>query len=165
MDQEEAWGQTALRDALAHAAGVLADSRPGRKALVLVSDGVDNASKMNAFTAIRMARRVQVPLYALSMTGLPPDLQARAPGRHRGRSFLEVMAAVSRETGGVAFPVFDSVDVEKAVDAIQDRLRHQYLLGYHPADGVTEAGYRRIEVVAAEGRHQVLTRPGYFATP
>ncbi len=165
LDGEEAWGRTALRDALAHASGVLADSRPGRKALVLVTDGVDNASEMTAFAAIRLAREVRVPIYALGLTGLPEKLRRRASPSGDGRTFLEILAQVSEETGGASFPVFDIADVKAAVDQVQGLLRTQYVLGYNPAQDVEAAGYRRIQVVAGEGRFQVHTRSGYYAKP
>lgn len=165
LDSEEAWGRTALRDALAHASGVLADSRPGRKALVLVTDGVDNASEMTAFAAIRLAREVRVPIYTLGLTGLPEKVRRRASPSGGGRSFLEMLAQVSRETGGSSFAVFDIADVKAAVNQVQERLRTQYVLGYSPAPDVEEAGYRRIQVVAGGGRFQVHTRSGYYAKP
>jgi VWFA-related protein len=165
LDGEEAWGRTALRDALAHASGVLADSRPGRKALVLVTDGVDNASEMTAFAAIRLAREVRVPIYALGLTGLPEKLRRRASPPSGGNTFLEILARVSRETGGASFPVFDIAEVEEAVKQVQDRLLTQYVLGYNPVQDGEAAGYRRIRVVAGEGRFQVHTRSGYYARP
>ncbi|MCZ6746197.1 MAG: VWA domain-containing protein [Acidobacteria bacterium] len=165
LDVQEAWGRTALRDALAHASGVLADSGPGRKALVLVTDGVDNASQRTAFAAIRLAREVRVPIYALGLTGLPEKLRRRAAPPGGGRTFLEILAQVSQETGGASFPVFDVADVEAAVNQVQERLRTQYVLGYNPVQDVESAGYRRIRVVAGEGRFQVHTRSGYYAKP
>jgi len=165
LEGEQAWGRTALRDALAYASGVLADARPGRKALVLVTDGVDNASQITDKDALRLAREVRVPIYALGLTGLPGKLRRRASRSGEGKTFLELLAEVSRETGGVAFPVFDISDVEAAVSRVQDRLRTQYVLGYNPAPEVEEAGYRRIQVVAAGGRFQVHTRSGYYAKP
>ena len=163
LEDEEAWGQTALRDALAYSSSVLADASPGRKALILVTDGVDNASEVTAFEAIRLARQVRVPIYALGLTGLPVKMIGRGGGPERGRSFLEVLSQVSEETGGVAFPVFDVADVSQAVTAVQDRLRNQYVLGYHPDGEDAESAYHRIQVVAGDGRYKVLTRSGYYA--
>lgn len=165
LDEQEPWGQTAVRDALVYASGVLAESRPGRKALILVTDGVDNASEMTAFAAIRMARRVQVPIYALGLTGLPESMRRGVARRQPQRSFLEVLADVSEETGGQAFPVFDDEDVVKAVDAVQNRLRHQYVLGYNPSESAPEDEYRSIEVMAGAGRYEVRTRRGYYLIP
>lgn len=165
LDAEEAWGRTALRDALSHASRVLADSRPGRKALVLVTDGVDNASQMTEAEAIRLAREVRVPVYALGLTSLPRKLRRRASPSDGGTSFLEILAQVSLETGGASFPVFDIADVEAAVNKVQDRLRTQYVLGYSPVQDDDVAGYRHIQVVAGQGRFHVQTRAGYYAIP
>jgi len=165
LDTEEAWGRTALRDALAYASGVLADTRPGRKALILVTDGVDNASEITEQEALRLAREVRVPIYALGLTGLPEKLRRRASPPAQGQTFLELLAQVSQETGGVAMPVFDIAAVEDAVSQVQDRLRTQYVLGYNPVQDVDEAGYRRIQVVVGGGRFKVHTRSGYYAKP
>jgi Ca-activated chloride channel family protein len=163
LEDEEAWGQTALRDGLAYAAGILSGANPGRKALILVTDGVDNASEVTSFEAIRLARQVRIPIYALGLTGLPVKMGGQGRGPDRGRSFLEVLAQVSAETGGVAFPVFDVADVSQAVDAVQERLRHQYVLGYHPGGVDGESVYHQIQVMARDGRYQVSTRSGYYA--
>jgi len=163
LEDEEAWGQTALRDGLAYAASILADSNPGRKALVLVTDGVDNASEVTSFEAIRLARQVRVPIYALGFTGLPVKMAGRGRGPEKGRSFLEVLSQVAEETGGAAFPVFDIADVSQAVVAVQERLRNQYVLGYHPGGDDGESAYHRIQVVAGDGRYEVSTRSGYYA--
>jgi Ca-activated chloride channel family protein len=163
LEDEEAWGQTALRDGLAYASSILADSNPGRKALVLVTDGVDNASEVTSFEAIRLARQVRVPIYALGFTGLPIKMAGRGRGPEKGRSFLEVLAQVAEETGGLSFPVFDVSDVSQAVAAVQDRLRNQYVLGYDPGGDDGESMYHRIQVVAGDGGYQVSTRSGYYA--
>jgi VWFA-related protein len=162
---EEAWGRTALRDALAYSAGLLADARPGRKALVMVTDGVDNASEMTAFEAIRLARDVKVPIYTLALTGLPERMRVDRRPEGGGRSFFEILGEVAEETGGASFPVFDVADVTRAVGEVQDRLRGQYILGYHPAGTGSEPGFRRIDVLAADGRYAVATRSGYYVKP
>ncbi len=162
LDQQEAWGKTALRDALAYAPHLLAEARPGRKALVLVTDGVDNASEMSAWEAVRTARQVQVPIYALGLTGLPLDHRERQPAQEEGRSFFDVMQEFARETGGDLFPVFDAAEVAAAVAQVQEQLRGQYVLGYNP-DGVAETpGFHRVEVRTASSRYRVKTRTGYY---
>jgi VWFA-related protein len=162
LDQQVAFGRTALRDALAYAPQLLAEARPGRKALVLVTDGVDNASQMSAWRAIRLARQVQVPIYAIGMTGLPEDHRVRVRPPHGGRTFLEVMQEFSRETGGQLFPVFDADDIEAAVEQVQWNLRGQYVIGYNAEGTGDEPGFREVEVMTTEPRYRVQTRRGYF---
>jgi VWFA-related protein len=164
LGRQEAFGRTALRDALAYAPRLLAEARPGRKALIMVTDGVDNASEMTTFRALRLARQVQVPIYAIGMTSLPEDRRVRVRPSHGGRTFLEVMQEFSGETGGKLFPVFGVDDIARAVSTVKAHLQGQYVLGYHPEGTGEEPGFRHVEVVTADPSHQVRTRRGYYVS-
>lgn len=165
LDRLHAYGQTALKDALAYASGILADARSVRAALVMVTDGVDNASTMTTFESIQAARRVQVPIYAIGLTDLPGKMRVEQRPEEGGRSFLEILKEFGERTGGGLFPVFNEEEVDDAVERVRDRLRGQYLLGYKP-QGVEAMGfYRRIEVSTGNGRHRVMAREGYYLRP
>jgi Ca-activated chloride channel family protein len=162
LGRQEAFGRTALRDALAYAPRLLAEARPGRKALIMVTDGVDNASEMTTFRALRLARQVQVPIYAIGMTGLPEERRVRVRPSHGGRTFLEVMREFSDETGGRLFPVFDGDDVHRAVTTVKRHLQGQYVIGYHPAGTGDGPGFRQVELMTTDPRLRVQTRRGYY---
>lgn len=177
LAQQEAYGQTAVRDALAVAPELVAAAGPGRKALVLITDGVDNASEMTSFEAMRLAREVQVPVYVLGLTDLPRPLRGGAGRAPRGGSFLEVLAELARWSGGELFPVFSVAETEKAVARVEARLRAQYVIGYHPGyppeyhpdhdPSVDEPGreFRRIELTTVHRRWRVEARRGYRTRP
>ena len=169
LARQEAYGQTALRDALAVAPTLLAAAGPGRKALILITDGVDNASEMTSFEAMRVARQVQVPVYVLGLTDLPRPLRRRARRTRTGGSFFEVLAELAGRTGGELFPVFSVDETEKAVARVEARLRAQYVIGYHPghdpAGGAVRREFRRIELKPVNRRLHVETRRGYERRP
>jgi VWFA-related protein len=164
LGRQEAFGRTALRDALAYAPRLLAEAKPGRKALIMVTDGVDNASEMTTFRALRLARQVQVPIYAIGMTSLPESRRVRVRPSHGGRTFLEVMQEFSGETGGKLFPVFGADDTARAVATVKGHLQGQYVLGYHPAGTGDAPGFRQVEVVTTHRSQRVRTRRGYYVS-
>lgn len=164
LDPLEAYGQTALRDALASAPAILDGAGPGRKALILITDGVDNASRMTVMEAIQTARQVPVPIYAIAMSDLPGKMRSeiRPPGG--GRSIFEILAEFGRGTGGTVMPVFSEDEMDQAVALVERRLRGQYLIGFNPA-GEGGEGFRRIQLTTKNRAHQVVTREGYYTTP
>jgi VWFA-related protein len=165
LDPLEAYGKTALRDALAYAPSILAGAAPGRKALVLVTDGVDNASVMSVFEAIQMARKVPVPIYAIGMSDLPVRMRREIRPEEGGRSFFEVLMEFGSQTGGGLIPVFSEEEMDDAVSLVAERLRGQYLIGYRPVSDTAKPGFRRIRLVTTDDRHRVITREGYYGGP
>lgn len=162
LDSLEAYGQTALRDALARAPTILQGSSPGRKALVLISDGVDNASRMTVMESIQAARDVPVPIYAIGLSDLPGEMRREVRPAEGGRSFFEVLMEFGRQTGGALIPVFEPEELDAAVALVQERLRGQYLIGFEPSKDSTGEGYRRISLRSRGRGHRIITRQGYY---
>ena len=157
---QEAYGPTAIWDALAAAPGLVEGERPGRKAIVLVTDGLDNSSRMPMLEAVWLARRVNVPIYTLAYIPLNPKVLPR-----RGRLSLQFLERFSEETGGGLFPIYRRKDLERSVERIGRELRYQYVLGFHPDPGVRDGRFRQVRV-DVEGRDlTVRTRRGYYARP
>jgi VWFA-related protein len=126
---------------------------PTRKAIILLSDGEDNQSRVTREEAIEMAQRAEVILYTIStnVSGV----------KMRGDKVLERMAEA---TGGRAFFPFRIQDVSNAFSEIQDELRSQYVLAYKPADFTADGHFRSIDIIAADRKGlQVRARKGYFA--
>ncbi len=126
---------------------------PTRKAIILLSDGEDNQSRVTREEAIEMAQRAEVIVYTIStnVSGV----------KMRGDKVLERMAEA---TGGRAFFPFRIQDVSNAFSEIQDELRSQYVLAYKPADFMADGHFRSIEIIAADRKGlQVRARKGYFA--
>ncbi|HXI02993.1 MAG TPA: VWA domain-containing protein [Candidatus Saccharimonadales bacterium] len=158
------WGRTALRDALAHAPGILMGAAPGRKALVLVTDGVDNASEMTVLEAIQTARAVPVPIFTIALSDLPAGMHEEIRPDSGGRSFFEVLQAFGHETGGTLMPVFSPADMNAAISLIDSRLRGQYIIGYRPTDSAEPGSFRRVTLETTDKHLRVITRTGYYAS-
>jgi len=149
-------GGTALYDAIYHACqDKLAreqSDRPQRRALIVLSDGDDNQSEYTLGQAVEMAQRAEVIIYAISTDDSGLVL--------RGDKNLEKLAAT---TGGRAFFPFKMKDIKNSFAAIEDELRSQYVVSYHPADFDPDGRYRSIEIMALKKDLQVRARKGYYA--
>jgi VWFA-related protein len=124
-----------------------------RRAIILLTDGEDNQSRVTREEAIEMAQRAEVVLYTIStnVSGV----------KMKGDKVLERMADA---TGGRAFFPFKIEDVANAFSEIQDELRSQYLLAYKPADFQSDGRYRSIDIVAENHKNlRVRSRKGYYA--
>jgi VWFA-related protein len=149
-------GGTALYDAIYRACHdkLLKEQsdRPTRKALIILSDGDDNQSEYTQAQAIEMAQRAEVIIYAISTDDSGLIL--------RGDKTLEKLADA---TGGRAFFPFKMKDIRNSFAAIEDELRSQYVVSYHPADFDADGRYRSIEISALKKDLQVRARKGYYA--
>jgi VWFA-related protein len=126
---------------------------PARRAIILLSDGEDNQSRVSREEAVEMAQRAEVIIYTISTNISGVKL--------RGDKVLERLADA---TGGRAFFPFKIQDVANAFSEIQDELRSQYLLAYKPADLKPDGRYRSIDIVAENHKSlRVRARKGYFA--
>lgn len=123
-----------------------------RRAIILLSDGEDNQSRVTMSEAVEMAQRAEVIIYAISTntSGLVT----------RGDKVLKHFA---EETGGKAFFPFKIEDVANAFTEISDELRSQYAISYKPADFDANGKYRNIEIMADNKKYHVRARKGYYA--
>jgi VWFA-related protein len=148
-------GGTALYDALYYASRdkllKSAQSDSVRRAVILVSDGDDNASHVTREEAIEMALRADVIVYTIS-TNFPD-----------GGVGDKVLQRIADATGGRAFQPFQLSDVANAFTEIQADLRSQYVLTYHPPDFARDGRYRTIEIMATRKGLKVRSRSGYYA--
>ena len=129
-----------------------AEGRPVRRAIVVVSDGEDNQSQHSEAEAIAAAQRAQVIIYGISTDDSGLIL--------RGDWILDQLAEA---TGGRAFFPYKSKDIKNSFGAIEDELRSQYIVSYHPADFEADGRYRPIEITAVKKDLQVRARKGYYA--
>jgi len=152
-------GGTALYDAVYYACrdklmkNQAKENIPTRRAIILLTDGEDNQSRVTREEAIEMAQRAEVVIYTISTNVSGVKL--------KGDKVLERMADA---TGGRAFFPFKIEDVANAFSEIQDELRSQYLLAYKPADFVSDGKYRSIDIIAESHKNlRVRVRKGYYA--
>lgn len=161
LEVQRAYGQTALFDAVAATPGLVEASSEGRAAIVLFTDGHDNASQLNTFDAVTTARRVSVPIYTIGFSSLARG--SLAPGDSQKKD--AILRRFAEETGGALFVVHDPADLKEAVLRIQAELRHQYVLGYSPHGGAWDGSFRRIRIRTDDPDHVVHARKGYYAGP
>jgi Ca-activated chloride channel family protein len=123
-----------------------------RRAIILVSDGEDNYSRVTRDESIEMALRANVIVYTIS-TNFPS-----------GGDGDKVLQKIADATGGRAFQPFQLSDVANAFARIQDDLRSQYALSYRPAEFHHDGRYRTIEITAQNRKGlKVRSRHGYYA--
>ena len=159
---QEGYGQTALNDAVAAIPKLVDDSTVGRKAIVLITDGVDNASKLTIQESIAIARKVEVPIYTVGFSTLPWEDRKKSKDLGFNMAVLQLFAD---ETGGATFVVQDPDEMKEAVAKISTDVRHQYLIGYSPGLDRWDGRFRSIQLLARNGRYTVRTRKGYYANP
>ena len=150
-------GGTALFDAVYTACRdkLLDDSRgqePVRKAMVLISDGDDNQSRVYQDEAIKECQRAETIIYAISTNW--------TPSRGKGDKVLTQMA---EDTGGQAFFPPSVEEMSVSFHGIEEELRSQYALTYTPAEFKENGAFRPIYLYCNDRRYQVRTRKGYFA--
>jgi Ca-activated chloride channel family protein len=160
LERQRPSGRTALYDALALTPHLVDAEIRGRKAIVLITDGVDNASTISRLQATWTARRVAVPIYTL---GFLPIREKLLP--YRAREALRVLERFSVETGGTLFPVHGSGDLDRAAGRIRSELRFQYVIGFYPGDDGWDGSFRQLRLATERDRLQVRTRRGYYADP
>jgi Ca-activated chloride channel homolog len=149
-------GMSALYDGLDRALDQLALGTHDRKALVVLSDGGDNASAQTLEGVMEHARRSGAAIYAVTLFD-----QDNHDARPR------VLRKLARETGGDAFTPRRTSDVMDSFTQIARELRSVYTIGFVPPD-TAESGFRSIRVVADadDGRRLIArTREGYYARP
>ncbi len=149
-------GGTALYDAIYRAChdNLIKDheDHPSRRAIVVVSDGEDNQSELTEGQAIEMAQRAEVIIYAISTDDSGLILRGD-----------KVLQRIAEATGGRAFFPYKTKDMKNSFAAIEDELRSQYIISYHPADFEADGRYRPIEITALKKDLQVRSRKGYYA--
>jgi VWFA-related protein len=159
---------TSLYDAVLLASDELMRKQPGRKALILLSDGVDQGSKVSLNRAIEAAQRADTLVYSILFSSAGA-FRVRRGGfgglggvsvQLGGTTGAKVLQRISRESGGNYFAVTEKLTLEDIYRQIEDELRNQYNLGYTPAS--TSNGYRKIKVSVNQKGLIVQAREGYY---
>jgi Ca-activated chloride channel family protein len=156
---------TALWDAVWRMCDEKMRGAPGRRVVVVITDGDDTASRARLKDAIDMAQATETAVFAIStkagLSGVVPGVEQGTP-KDEGDRELDRLCA---ETGGKAFFIGDKLGLERAFGRVAKELRSQYVVTYRPVRPF-DGSYRRIEVKLASERDglRVRTRRGYTAT-
>jgi VWFA-related protein len=163
-DRWEAYGTTALHDAVAHVPQISLAGRNPKRFAVLVTDGVDNASRLTPEQARLVVQQAQLPTYVLGMgSGKPYDL---SPEGKRIYRYADVLNMLALGTGGRYYSISGPEELQAALTAILDDVRHQYVLGFDTGDGAVKFRTLKVEVKDQEKNlRTIVFRRGYKGTP
>ena len=154
VDGLQAWGGTSLYDALHYSLGRIKDE-PGRKAIVVFSDGADTTSSLRDQDVVDYARAVEATVYSIGFQGGGSGMF--------GGSAKGFLKKVADETGGDYFFPDKVGDLVKVFQAISNELKNHYLLAYSPKKA-PDGAYRTISLkIPSRPDAQVRVRKGYFA--
>jgi VWFA-related protein len=174
-------GGTLLYDAVYLASNELMKKQQGRKALIVLSYGVDHGSKESLETAIESAQRADTLVYSILFKdeqehsggggfGMP-GMGGGGMGRHGGggRPYPQeerpdgkkILERISRETGARLFEVSKKQPIEQIYSTIEDELRNQYSIGYTPGHDVA-LGYHKLQLSTKQKELSVQARDGYY---
>ena len=144
----------------------------GRKAVIILSDGVDTGSKMTLADAIESAQRADTMVYSILFSdesaygggfGFPGGRGGRRGGGMENHpDGKKVLQQLARETGGRFFEVSRKEPIDKIYASIQEELRNQYNIGYS-SDKPYDGTFRKILVAAKSKDLKVQAREGYYA--
>jgi Ca-activated chloride channel family protein len=157
---EAAGGSTALFDTVWESLRELHSGVHARKALLVISDGMDNHSRHSRAELLERAEESDVQVYTIAVAGsAAPSTKAIALTEERqGLLFLDELA---RKTGGIGFVVTGRTDIARAAASIGRALRNQYVIGYAPQGDVRTGQWRRIGVKVAVPEMTAYARAGY----
>ncbi len=156
IENWEAFGKTALHDAVAMVPELARASRRAKRGAVLVTDGTDNASVLNADQARAALANGSVPLFILELT---PRTSAPSP---KTAQVLTTLAGLAQASGGGLYSS-EPRHAEHLAQALLNRLRNQYRVSF-PTDPETPKRERRIEVTVAHPDVVVSHRTHYYGS-
>src|ERR1700677_3284595 len=151
---------TVLYDAVYLSAHDMLSKEVGRKAMILLTDGEDEGSKLKIKDAIEAAQKADSIVYVL----LCAD-RGFYGGFGMGYSGASEMEKLTEATGGRVINVGNKFDkLKEAFDQIAAELRSQYSIGYTSTNAVLDGSYRKLQIKSKQG-YKIQTRAGYYATP
>jgi Ca-activated chloride channel family protein len=163
LDTITPFGSTALHDALDKGAHDIASHGEGRRAVVVLTDGIDTSSQRTAEEVIARSRALDVPIYVISVVSPldDPSSQSFLGEKEAGQeaAAAETLGRYASLSGGASFRVSTLTGVVLAAQQIATELKHQYRIGWDPTQG--SAPYRRVVVRSTRKGVIVRTRSGY----
>ena len=153
LNAVSARGRTALYDAVSEGLQHLQYGHLEKKALIIISDGGDNASHLKYSQVLTQARQSQALIYSIGLVG-----------SNDGEENPDLLRRLCKDTGGIAYFPQEGESVEKVSTEIARDLREQYTLGYTPQNMKRADVFRKVEVKVTardHGKLQVRTRKGY----
>jgi len=147
-------GMTTLNDAIVEASKTLAERPEQRKAIVILSDGMDTFSKASGEKALESALAIGASIYAVDMS----SLEVGGSAQHQSAASLKSFA---EKTGGRFIATPGGPALRDAFTGIAEELGHQYTITYRPANTKHDGKWRKIDVKLSREDLTVRTRKGY----
>src|SRR5215216_1499209 len=149
-------GMTTLNDAIVEASKTLAERPEQRKAIIVLSDGMDTFSKASSEKAVESALAIGASIYGVDMSSLEVAGTTRRQSAASLKGFAE-------KTGGRFIATPGGPALRDAFTGIADELGHQYTISYRPANNKRDGKWRTLEVKVVRDDLIVRTRKGYRA--
>jgi VWFA-related protein len=157
LERIDSRGGTAMRDAIDESIEHLKKAHKEKKVLVVITDGVDNASSVSLEDLVRDARQAEVLIYTI---GLLADEEKRSAA-----SAKRQLNALTEASGGLPYYPKELSEVESITHQVAHDIRSQYTIAYKPTNEALDGTFRRIKVIVkAPGNPTPRTRTGYYAT-
>src|SRR5262249_37452508 len=137
------------------------EAHNARKALVIISDGMDNHSRYSKRELMALALEADVQIYTISLNDVPRHKKPiEMQEERRGLWLLDDLAT---KTGGLNFTIVEMDQAAKVAGKIGTALRNQYVLGYRPPENGQTGKWRKIQVKANVPGVHLYSRTGYYA--
>jgi len=157
------FGSTALYDAVVQTGKTLVTQGGRRRAVVVVTDGLDNRSRSTAAGASAAVSAVDMPVYTIVVTSAHDRLEeAAVSGDQFATRSVGTLENLSQWTGGALFQGGTAVESDAAARQIVSELRHQYVMTFESS---APAGWHPLTVRVRDAKLVVRTRSGYVAGP
>jgi Ca-activated chloride channel family protein len=165
LQRLEPFGSTAIYDAVAKASDLIRDQGFGRRAIVLISDGIDTSSELSIDKALEIAKGVDLPVFVIRVLSPLDDPENDAFVGVHGRDAKkgEALIRFAAETGGKLYEASQLGMLRLASLRVKEELKTQYRLGYVPRNMKQDGQFRQIEVFVRQEDVEVRTRKGYYA--
>lgn len=160
----EPFGSTALYDSVVTLSDHVIHEGFGRRAIIVVTDGVDTSSDATVEQAVEKAKGVDLPVYAIRVLSPVDDPDNDLFLGVHGASYRgeEALRRFTEETGGAMFEGSQWGQLVVASARIREELKTQYRIGYVPQQDTGDGGFRRIQVQTRRSGVEVRTRKGYY---
>jgi VWFA-related protein len=150
-----------LYDAIYLAGSEKLKTEVGRKVIVVITDGVDQGSRMTRNQAIEAAQKADAVIYSIDY--YDPGAYGRFGIGFGGGGGEAELHKMSDETGGHVYRVDRSHPLDMVFRELQEEMRSQYSIGYTPTNGLKNGSYRHLDVKLANKDLKAQARKGYYA--
>lgn len=166
-------GMTALIDTVYLALSRMRGAHQPRRAMLIISDGMDNNSRYSKGDLVRAALEADVQIYALLIDGIPsgsgssvpfrPSMAAKPIDVARERQGPEILEELADQTGGLHFRASNSAQARDAVIKVAQGIRNEYVIAYQAPRSDASGKWHRIRVKSHVPKTKVYARSGYYS--